>query len=129
MYEPCFEYKNDSVVVVEKWAYYHCNSSNPISVFNDGNTLITLEKSGPIFFISGDPDHCQDGQRLFIDVLQLHPAGGSHNSPPVIPDPPQPDSPGPSPLPNSGIKIFSNSVFSVSMAASTAAAFLLFMIA
>ncbi|KAL7201409.1 hypothetical protein ACSBR1_033162 [Camellia fascicularis] len=65
-----FEYKNDSVLVVDKWGYFHCNMSNPISTFNNGNNIVvSLDKPGPMYFVSGDPDHCKNGQRLVIQVM------------------------------------------------------------
>ncbi|XP_057773115.1 early nodulin-like protein 17 [Salvia miltiorrhiza] len=76
-----FVYKNDSVMVVEKFGYYHCNSTNPASVFKDGNTVINLERPGPAYFASGDPDHCKNGQRLMVEVVTLHPV--SRSSPPA----------------------------------------------
>lgn len=67
-----FEYKNDSVLVVDKFGYYHCNTSSPISTFNHGNTtVVNLDKPGPIYFISGDSNHCKDGQRLVVEVMSL----------------------------------------------------------
>ncbi|XP_027167871.1 mavicyanin-like [Coffea eugenioides] len=103
-----FEYTNDSVVVVDKWGFYHCNTSSPITAYTDGNnTLITLDAPGPMYFISGDHHHCKEGQRLLIDVFPLHPR--SH-SPPAIARPPQSFpgiSPAPSPLSNSGPTISS----------------------
>ncbi|GAV77557.1 Cu_bind_like domain-containing protein, partial [Cephalotus follicularis] len=68
-----FEYQNDSVLVVDKFDYYHCNTSEPITAFNDGKTVIKLDRPGSFYFISGVPDHCKNGQRLFIDVMGLHP--------------------------------------------------------
>ncbi|XP_059644571.1 early nodulin-like protein 7 [Cornus florida] len=101
-----FEYKNDSVLVVDKWGYYHCNTSNPISAFNDGNnSIVNLHNPGPMYFISGDPDHCKNGQRLLVDVMTLHPI--SH-TPPSIASPPQPfpaTSPSPSPLSSAGVSV------------------------
>ncbi|CAI9757619.1 unnamed protein product [Fraxinus pennsylvanica] len=90
-----FEYKNDSVVVVDKWGYYHCNASHPISVYNTGNTIINIEKSGPMYFVSGDPEHCKNGQRLLVEVIRVHQ-----------------DSPAPSPLSSAASSsVFSNFVF------------------
>lgn len=68
-----FEYTNDSVLVVNKWAFYHCNITNALFVFTDGNTTINLDNAGPIYFISGDVEHCENGQRLAVKVLPLHP--------------------------------------------------------
>ncbi|KAL4279704.1 hypothetical protein GQ457_03G041490 [Hibiscus cannabinus] len=67
-----FEYRNDSVLVVDKWDYYHCNSIKPIYSFDDGNTVINLDRPGFFYFISGVLDHCMDGQKLMIQVMGLH---------------------------------------------------------
>ncbi|KAK8581203.1 hypothetical protein V6N12_071438 [Hibiscus sabdariffa] len=67
-----FEYRNDSVLVVDKWDYYHCNSINPIYSFDDGSTVINLDRPGFFYFISGVLDHCEDGQKLMIQVMGLH---------------------------------------------------------
>ncbi|XWS18960.1 hypothetical protein CRYUN_Cryun32bG0089800 [Craigia yunnanensis] len=81
-----FEYQNDSVLVVEKWDYYHCNTNKPISSFNDGKTVINLDRPGPFYFISGAPDHCKSGQKLLIRVMSLHQRA---ESPPSIANPPE----------------------------------------
>ncbi|GFQ00231.1 early nodulin-like protein 1 [Phtheirospermum japonicum] len=67
-----FEYKKDTVVVVDKWGYYHCNSSHAVTVFKNGNTVINMERPGPVFFISANPDHCRSGQRLTVEVMSPH---------------------------------------------------------
>ncbi|MFS7995902.1 putative Phytocyanin domain, cupredoxin [Helianthus anomalus] len=54
-------YNNDSVTVVEKWGFYHCDSSNPIAFFNDGDTVIDLDNVGTMYFISGESDRCKQG--------------------------------------------------------------------
>lgn len=110
-----FEYKNDSVLVVDKWSYYHCNSSNPVSVFKDEITVISLDNPGPMYFVSGDPGHCERGQRLLVDVLELHPK----SPPPSIT--PSEMSPAPSPLSSSGIQLSSETMFPVSIASSSLA--------
>ena len=81
-----FEYQNDSVLVVEKWDYYHCNTNKPISSFNDGKTVINLDRPGLFYFISGAPDHCKKGQKLLIQVMGLHQRA---ESPPSIATPPE----------------------------------------
>ncbi|KAG1335313.1 mavicyanin-like [Cocos nucifera] len=63
-----FEYKNDSVVKVDKRGYYHCNESSHGSMFKDGHTVFLLDKPGFYYFVSGDLDHCKKGQRLMIEV-------------------------------------------------------------
>ncbi|KAF8025621.1 hypothetical protein BT93_F2457 [Corymbia citriodora subsp. variegata] len=80
-----FEYKNDSVLVVDKWSYYHCNTSNPVAAFNNGNSTFTLDKPGFFYFISGATNHCKNGQRLIVDVMSPH----RISTPPSIANPPQ----------------------------------------
>ncbi|KAK9281450.1 hypothetical protein L1049_004352 [Liquidambar formosana] len=110
-----FEYQNDSVLVVDKWGYYHCNTSKPISAYNNGNSVIKLDRPGLFYFISGTPDHCKDGQRLILEVMTLRPIS---QSPPSIASPPDPYvavPPSPSPLSSSGV-VTSMTLISVLMA-------------
>ncbi|XVF24927.1 hypothetical protein REPUB_Repub13aG0169800 [Reevesia pubescens] len=96
-----FEYQNDSVFVVEKWDYYHCNTNKPISSFNDGKTVINLDKPGLFYFISGVPDHCKNGQKLLIRVMGLHQRA---ESPPSNANPPEVGV-APGPHPSSGLVV------------------------
>ncbi|KAM4111147.1 hypothetical protein ACJW30_05G046000 [Castanea mollissima] len=109
-----FEYQNDSVLVVDKWDYYHCNTTEPITSFSNGKSVIQLDRSGPFYFISGDTDHCKHGQRLIVEVMSMH----MHHippSPPSIAFPPGSDtgiapassaiSTAPAPSPSSGIQV------------------------
>ncbi|KAH7682055.1 Cupredoxins domain-containing protein [Dioscorea alata] len=68
-----FKYKkgNDSVLVVNKKDYYSCNINNPIEKFFDGDTEFMFDHSGPFFFVSGVPGHCNDGQKLNVVVLAI----------------------------------------------------------
>ncbi|XP_042492698.1 stellacyanin-like [Macadamia integrifolia] len=103
-----FEYKEDSVLMVDKWGYYHCNTSKPISAFNDGKTVIKLDTPGPFYFISGAPNHCNNGQRMVINVLALHPPT-PQSPPPSIANPPltyMAESPSPPPNQSSAVSIF-----------------------
>ncbi|OVA20254.1 Plastocyanin-like [Macleaya cordata] len=81
-----FEYRNDSVLEVDKQGYYHCNMTKPIASFNDCKTVIKLVKPGPFYFISGAPDHCKNGQRLLINVINPYPSPPP--SPSIRPSPP-----------------------------------------
>ncbi|KAK6133036.1 hypothetical protein DH2020_033191 [Rehmannia glutinosa] len=67
-----FKYEKDSVLVVNSADYLNCNTSNPISKFEDGNTVFQFDRSGLFYFISGQPGHCRSGQRLIIRVM--HPS-------------------------------------------------------
>ncbi|KAJ8419940.1 hypothetical protein Cgig2_033674 [Carnegiea gigantea] len=71
-----FQYQNDSLLVVDKYGYYHCDPSRATSTYNDGNTVIKLENPGLIYFISGSPDHCREGQRMVVDVMSHHSSPG-----------------------------------------------------
>ncbi|KAK6156618.1 hypothetical protein DH2020_010866 [Rehmannia glutinosa] len=64
-----YDGKTDSVLEVTEENYKSCNKSNPIKLYSDGNTKITLDKSGPFFFISGAEGHCDKGQKVEIKVL------------------------------------------------------------
>ncbi|XP_072961599.1 early nodulin-like protein 7 [Typha angustifolia] len=65
-----FVYKNDSVIGVDKRGYYHCNESTSRgTLFKDGNTVVTLEKPGYYYFVSGYLEHCKEGQRLMVEVV------------------------------------------------------------
>ncbi|KAJ1388755.1 Phytocyanin domain [Sesbania bispinosa] len=74
-----FEYQNDSVLIVEKWDYFHCDPRDPITSFDNGNNTINLDRPGAFYFISGTDDHCQKGQKLIVEVMSPHPI---HTSPP-----------------------------------------------
>lgn len=66
---PDFKYQNDSVLVVNYTEYKNCVVSNPISKFEDGNTVLRFDRYGYFYFISGQPDHCNAGQKLVIRVM------------------------------------------------------------
>ncbi|KAG6604788.1 Early nodulin-like protein 1, partial [Cucurbita argyrosperma subsp. sororia] len=68
-----FKYKNgtDSVLVVSKEDYFSCNTKNPVITLKDGESIFKFGHSGPFYFISGDADRCQKGQRLIVVVLAL----------------------------------------------------------
>ncbi|XP_057451002.1 early nodulin-like protein 3 [Lotus japonicus] len=68
-----FKYKKgiDWVLVVNKEDYDLCNTSNPIKKMDGGNSFFNLEKSGLYFFISGNIDHCKNGQKLVVLVMAM----------------------------------------------------------
>lgn len=67
-----FQYQNDSVLVVDKYGYYHCDTSKATATYTDGNTVVKLERPGFIYFITGTGDNCRNGQRLIVDVMSPH---------------------------------------------------------
>ncbi|KAL8462232.1 hypothetical protein ACS0TY_032512 [Phlomoides rotata] len=74
-----FKYQNDSVLVVTAADYLNCNTSNPISKFEDGDTIFQFDAPGFFYFISGLPDHCESGQKLIIRVM--HPSAAEAPAP------------------------------------------------
>lgn len=98
-----FVYKNDSVVKVDKFGYYHCNAT--AAAANDGSVLFLLDAPGFAYFSSADADHCKKGQRLMINVESApSPAPAPAASPIAKPPaavtaatPPPPPLPSPSP--------------------------------
>ncbi|KAJ4871089.1 Early nodulin-like protein 2 [Raphanus sativus] len=76
----------DSVLEVNKADYDGCNTKNPIKKVDDGESEISLERSGPFYFISGNEDNCKKGQKLTVVVLSVR-----------NPAPPQAPAPGNSP--------------------------------
>ncbi|KAE8659530.1 hypothetical protein F3Y22_tig00116962pilonHSYRG00598 [Hibiscus syriacus] len=97
-----FEFgRNDSVLVVDKWDYYHCNSNNPVYLFNEGNIAVNLYRPGSFYFISGILDHCKNGERLMIQVMGLH---QREEPPPAIANPHEAGL-APGPHPSSGIVV------------------------
>ncbi|KAI3814941.1 hypothetical protein L1987_14590 [Smallanthus sonchifolius] len=84
--ETDFRYKNNSVAVVEKWGFYHCDSSNPIAFFNDGDTVVNLDNVGTMYFISADADRCKKGVTMMVEVMSPGPV---RYLPPSISTPPE----------------------------------------
>ncbi|XP_057767823.1 early nodulin-like protein 12 [Salvia miltiorrhiza] len=100
-----YDGKADSVVEVSEADFKTCSASNPIKSFSDGNTVIALDKSGPLFFISAAPAHCQKGQKLHIRVLS---ANHHHHHRPAAAPAPSPiahHSPAPAPAPHNAAAV------------------------
>lgn len=64
-----YDRTKDSVLKVRKEAYISCNTSEAMEEYTDGNTKVTLDKSGPHYFISGAEGHCEKGQKLIVVVM------------------------------------------------------------
>ncbi|PKU79999.1 early nodulin-like protein 1 [Dendrobium catenatum] len=97
-----FKYKKgeDSVLQVKEKDFNLCNTSNPIKKFNNGDTIFLLDRSGPFYFISGEPGHCAQGQKLVVVVMAVRlPPSPSPSPAPAA----NSVSPLPSPTPSSAI--------------------------
>lgn len=82
---------------VSKDDYDKCNTANPIKKMEDGNSVFTLDRSGPFYFISGNKDNCEKGQKLLAVVISVRNQG---KPPPTAP--PAPKTPAPGAAPPSG---------------------------
>ncbi|CAH8378952.1 unnamed protein product [Eruca vesicaria subsp. sativa] len=67
-----FVYDKDSVMEVDKSGFYHCDASDPITAFDNGNSTFFLDRPGLFYFISGSDGHCTSGQRLIVEVMHIH---------------------------------------------------------
>nr|GMD88320.1 mavicyanin-like [Ipomoea batatas] len=67
-----FEYNPQfhNVMQVTHPMYQTCNASSPIATHTTGNDSITINTHGHHFFLCGVPGHCQNGQKLDINVLR-----------------------------------------------------------
>ncbi|XP_022748933.1 early nodulin-like protein 2 [Durio zibethinus] len=68
-----FKYKkgSDSVLLVPREDYDSCNTKNPIQSLTEGDSIFTFDRSGPFFFISGNADNCNKGQKLIVVVMAV----------------------------------------------------------
>ncbi|KAJ1696699.1 hypothetical protein LUZ63_005211 [Rhynchospora breviuscula] len=78
-----FRYKNDSVLVVSQNDFETCNGSNPIITYFGENTYYMFDLPGAYYFISGELEHCAQGQKLAIHVT----SSATLESPPPAPIP------------------------------------------
>ncbi|CAL5041302.1 unnamed protein product [Urochloa decumbens] len=92
--------ETDSVLLVEPAAYNACNASSYLKKFDDGNTVVTLDRSGPFFFISGNEANCRANEKLIVVVLaDRTPPGAPPTAPTMSPPSPSPMPPSPSATP------------------------------
>ncbi|KAG2608005.1 early nodulin-like protein 1 [Panicum virgatum] len=89
--------ETDSVLLVDPAAYNACNVSSYLQKFNDGNTVFTLDRSGPFFFISGNEASCRANEKLIVVVLADRTGA---RTPPGAGAPPTMSPPSPAPLPS-----------------------------
>ena len=61
------------MLLVDREDFDACNATEPIARSDDGSTTVPLDRPGFFCFISGQPGHCEEGQRLIVRVM-VHPA-------------------------------------------------------
>ncbi|XP_050207958.1 early nodulin-like protein 3 [Mercurialis annua] len=98
-----FKYKkgSDSVLLVNKEDFNSCNTKNPIQSLTDGDSIFTVDHSGPFYFISGNSDNCNKGQKLHIIVMAKRLKPSPVPTDPQSPSPLALSSPVTSPVPPS----------------------------
>ncbi|PWA35236.1 Cupredoxin [Artemisia annua] len=109
----------DSVVIVEKYGFFHCDASQPIVYYNTGDTLVNLDKLGAFYFISGSEQRCNKGQKMIVNVT------AARYHPPTIASAPNydpyHDAVAPAPSQGSGPSTSLDTGLAVSVSASTMA--------
>ncbi|EEF44409.1 early nodulin-like protein 2 [Ricinus communis] len=97
-----FKYKkgSDSVLLVKKEDYTSCNTKSPIQSLTDGDSIFIFDHSGPFYFISGNTDNCNKGQKLHVVVMAVRPKPSPTTPAPQSPSPvaAPPQSPSSSPI-------------------------------
>ncbi|OIV99903.1 hypothetical protein TanjilG_26241 [Lupinus angustifolius] len=71
-----------NVEEVTKEKYDSCSSVSPIVTYNNPPVSVTLNKSGPHYFICGFTGHCSAGQKLAINVSGTATATSPSATPP-----------------------------------------------
>ncbi|XP_022735074.1 uclacyanin-3-like [Durio zibethinus] len=64
---------------VTKSDYDNCNTGNSLKSYSDGNTVIALSNTGPMYFICPTIGHCAGGMKLAINVVAA--SGNSPSNP------------------------------------------------
>lgn len=82
-----FKYKGDSVLEVTPANYLNCNTTSPISKFENGETVYKFSHSGFFYFISGQKNNCKFGQRIIIRVMHPSEISSPASAPDISPAP------------------------------------------
>ncbi|PWZ29597.1 Early nodulin-like protein 2 [Zea mays] len=87
----------DAVLLVEPAGYNACNTSSYVRRFDDGDTVVALDRAGPLFFISGVEANCRADEKLIVMVLaaRSNGTGAGATAPSTAPPPPPPASSAP----------------------------------
>ncbi|KAK4723341.1 hypothetical protein R3W88_026120 [Solanum pinnatisectum] len=82
-----FKYKGDSVLEVTPASYLNCNTTSPISKFENGETVYKISQPGFFYFISGQKNNCKFGQRIIIRVMHPSEISSPASAPEISPSP------------------------------------------
>ncbi|KAK6918663.1 Phytocyanin domain, partial [Dillenia turbinata] len=81
------------VDVVSQTDYTNCNAGNALQSYSDGNTIITLNSTGPVYFMCPTFGHCGQGMKLAVTVGASATPPGSNSPPPPPPATSSPTTP------------------------------------
>jgi len=87
------------VFVVNKQDCDSCNTKNPIYKMDGGDSIYKFNKADLFYFISGNLENCQNGEKFKVVVFNPH--NHKHHGPSLSPAVAPVHSPTPSPLWNS----------------------------
>ncbi|CAH8385962.1 unnamed protein product [Eruca vesicaria subsp. sativa] len=110
-----YDSKNDSVLEVTKENYKNCITEKPLNEYRAEPTMVTLNVSGPHYFISGAPGHCTKYERLIVVVQSPNhpPMPTPKPVPGAAPPTPSSESPtsptAPAPAPNTAVGLVAGS--------------------
>ncbi|KAL5796715.1 hypothetical protein ACOSQ2_001535 [Xanthoceras sorbifolium] len=65
-----YENTNHDLTEVTLEDYNSCNAASPIAKYNSGNDNITFERPENYYFICGFPNHCQNGEKVTVKIVQ-----------------------------------------------------------
>ncbi|XP_010327267.3 early nodulin-like protein 6 [Solanum lycopersicum] len=82
-----FKYKDDSVLEVTPANYLNCNTTSPISKFENGETVYKISHPGFYYFISGQKNNCKFGQRIIVRVMHPSEISSPASAPEISPSP------------------------------------------
>ncbi|WOH02803.1 hypothetical protein DCAR_0522193 [Daucus carota subsp. sativus] len=112
-----YDGKKDSVVEVNHDGYQNCDVDKPyvLKSYNNGDTSIELKGEGPFYFISGNKDNCEKGEKLEVKLVKKNHHGHhvSHVSPAPAPSTSIIQTPAPAPAPASGGSSLKNGVVGI----------------
>lgn len=55
-----------------KEEYDSCDVTNPIKMYTEGVDSISLEREGIRYFVSSEPENCNKGLKLHVEVLPMN---------------------------------------------------------
>ncbi|KAF8082904.1 hypothetical protein N665_0800s0002 [Sinapis alba] len=107
-----FNSKNDSVLEVTEENYKNCSTDKPMKDYKAEPAMVTLNVSGPHYFISGAPGNCLKDEKLIIVVQSTEHPMPSAAPPTPSKSPASPQAQAPAPAPSTAVGLVAgNGIF------------------